>query len=136
MGYDINNRLSLVCPYDLPSTYYLWGYQGLYLVAKISNGGDSYIDHSLGNGFVNGIMSSSNFTNAQKQSLDNLRKSHSDWHMTTAQYEPLVGIKVLTDPSGRSTYYNYYDSVGRPLKSVADDKKNKLTEYEYSNTPQ
>lgn len=136
MGYDINNRLSLVCPYNLPSTYYLWGYQGLYLVAKISNGGDSYIDYSLGKGFVNGIMSSSNFTDAQKQSLDNMRKTHSDWHMTTAQYEPLVGIKVLTDPSGRSTYYNYYDSVGRPLKSVADDKKNKLTEYEYSNTPQ
>ncbi len=136
MEYDINNRLSRVCPYNLPCTYYLWGYQGLYLVAEILDSGDIYIDYAIGKGFVDGVMSSSNFTDSQKQSLDNLRTKHPDWQITTAQYEPLVGIKVLTDPSGRSTYYNYYDTVGRPLKSVADDNKNKLTEYEYSNTPQ
>ncbi len=136
MMYDTNNRLSYVYPYNRPPTYYLWGYQGLYLVAKIMNGGESYLGYSLGSGFVSDVTSSTNFTDAQKQAVDNLRKNHSDWMITTAQYEPLVGIKVLTDPSGRSTYYNYYDALGCPLKSVADDNKNKLTEYEYSNIPE
>ncbi len=135
MEYDVNNRLCYVRPYNLPFTYYLWGYNGLYLVASIVNGSESIIDLKLGKGFTSGITSSATFTATQKQSIDNLRNTYTDWQITTAIYEPLIGIKTLTDPSGHSTTYEYHTTTGNTgkLRYIRDSKGNAMTEYEYSN---
>jgi len=44
-------------------------------------------------------------------------------------YEPLKGMTSATDPSGRTTYYNY-DGFGR-LREVKDTQDKTRESYEY-----
>lgn len=135
MRYDANNKLASVAPYSLPVTTYLWGYGGLYPVAKVVNGSSTFFETALGQTLMNQITSSSNFTDAQKLSIDNLRSRYTDCLITTAQYEPLVGIRKLTDPSGHTTTYDYHTTSGNlgKLQYIKDSKNRTMTEYEYSN---
>jgi YD repeat-containing protein len=50
--------------------------------------------------------------------------------ITTYTYEPLKGISSITDPNGRTTYYDY-DFYGR-LTDVKDDNKFIINSYEYN----
>ena len=62
--------------------------------------------------------------------IDEVRVYPVDAMMTTYTYKPLVGISSETDPSGRTTFYEY-DIFGR-LKSVKDEEKKIVKVYQYN----
>ncbi|MDR1348118.1 MAG: RHS repeat protein [Prevotellaceae bacterium] len=50
--------------------------------------------------------------------------------VTALEYYPFVGLKKMTDPSGKATLYDY-NATGK-LKSVTDDANNLHNKYYYS----
>jgi YD repeat-containing protein len=61
--------------------------------------------------------------------VDDIRIFPSDALMTTYTYNPLVGKTSETDPSGRSTIYQY-DGLNR-LQTIRDQDNNILKQYDY-----
>ncbi|MCZ4319218.1 RHS repeat protein [Aequorivita viscosa] len=54
--------------------------------------------------------------------------------MTTYTYDPLYGVKTITDPKGDAITY-HYDTLGR-LEYVTDKDGKRLSENEYNYRPQ
>lgn len=67
-------------------------------------------------------------------SIDNLRSSLSEAHVSTYTYTPLIGMISATTPDGRTTYYEY-DAAGRLqeqyLLEGGERKILEHTEYHY-----
>lgn len=119
--YDYNGyvRRSTIYERDGKRVYYIWGYGGLYPVARIVSRGAnaSYYDRMTCIG---------NLTQGQKDTLRALPDAMVDLY----DYIPYVGIKEHTDPSGRKMFYDY-DVHGR-LIGVKDDQGNLVNSYEYN----
>ncbi|MDB4325256.1 hypothetical protein N9960_01880 [Flavobacteriaceae bacterium] len=103
---------------------YIWGYNGQYPVAKIE--GRTY--DSLPSSIVNNIENAPESTIALY--LGQLRLAVSDALITTMTYNPLVGLKTVTDPRGYLMEYEY-DDLER-LQYVKDADGNILTKNEYN----
>lgn len=99
-------------------TSYVWGYNGLYLVAKVDNmsvytlknsvsGLSGILDNPLTGAIVSGIHST-------------LREYYPNSLATLYDYKPFVGLSKVTDPSGKVTLYDY-NSSGK-LNSIKDSK--------------
>lgn len=103
-------------------TSYIWGYGGLYPVAKI----DNCSLHKINT--VGGLTAplESGLTSAQETAL----RSITDAEVTTFEYTPFVGLRQTTDASGKSTVYRY-NATGK-LKSVIDDSGSLQNKYFYS----
>lgn len=106
-------------------TCIVWGYNGLYPVAKIEN--CSYEDFVailypgvLSRPFDAGLPSYYQYSIYQRN----------DMEMTTYEYIPNVGVSCIQDPAERCTYYNY-DRDGK-LILVADDKLHLVKAYKYN----
>ena len=104
-------------------TCILWGYGGMYPVAKVEN---------IGYDALWGIYRIAfQYSGALPADVDaELRTLDENILVTTYTYKPLVGLTSITDPTGHSTYYEY-DSNGR-LKKVRDDAGAVLKSYEYN----
>lgn len=76
---------------------------------------------------ANGVVTVN--SNQQYLWLDELRLSPVGAQVTSYTHAPLVGITSQTDPSGRTTFYEY-DPLGR-LQRVRDEQRNILSEHEY-----
>jgi YD repeat-containing protein len=61
--------------------------------------------------------------------IDEVRVYPSNSSLTTYTYDLLMGITSVTDPNGKSTYYEY-DTFGR-LKLIRDDNNNIINQYTY-----
>lgn len=62
--------------------------------------------------------------------FDDVRLYPADAYMTTYTYDPLVGVKSVTDANGKTLFYEY-DGFGR-LWLVKDHEGNVLQTYEYN----
>ncbi len=93
---------------------YLYGYNSQYVVAVIENATYSSVQSVLGSSQIASIRDSSQPSESQWSLLNGLRNnaSHKDWHVSTYQYKPLVGVSMMTDPAGL-TYTYSYDDLGR-----------------------
>ena len=108
------------------STCYIWGYNGLYVVARIDNATFSQIASYLPSTIEQEPLT----TNLDALSgVEATLRGLQGVQVTTYEYEPLVGITRISDPSGRETSYEY-DSQGR-LIYVFDDAGDKTNEYRY-----
>lgn len=110
---------------------YIWGYNKSVPVAKIENI-DSYA--SIPVALITAIEAASNTSVTGLEAnlvtaLDNLRNALSGAYVTTMTYSPLVGVKVVTDPKGSKSTYDY-DGFGR-LKGVKDHEGKILSENQY-----
>jgi YD repeat-containing protein len=112
-------------------TTYIWGYRGLYRIAKIINASYQEIKNAL------------NYTDDNINMLAKQDKPDVSWIRnklatyfnnklvlsTTYTYQPLIGMTSQTDPNGITTYYKY-DEFNR-LKIERDHEGNVLKQYEY-----
>jgi YD repeat-containing protein len=113
----------------IPTTI-LWSYDSQYPVAKIA--GRTYMDiYGPMNTAVNNILNAAIPSDDDIKKIRNLYKS--SYLITTCTYQPLVGIKTVTDPRGITTYYEY-DGLGR-LTEVRDMENNLLETYNYNYEP-
>jgi len=106
---------------------YLWGYEGLYPVAKVSGA-----DYSTVNGMVNqSILKSPTSDQQLRDELNNIRTGLASRtaQVITYTYKPLFGLTSETDPSGRTTYYEY-DNFGR-LKLIKDTDGKIIKQFDY-----
>lgn len=106
---------------------YLWGYRGLYPVAKVS--GSTYaavaalVDLSVLNNPASDV--------SMRTELNKIRAvlAGSKAQITTYTYSPRFGMTSMTDPAGRTTYYEY-DLFGR-LHLVRDNDSKVVKKMEY-----
>ncbi len=106
---------------------YLWGYNSQYPVAKIL--GSSYNEVIQ---YVNQdvLTNTGNYSPDQvRTALNNIRVNLPKALVTTYTYIPLLGISSETDPSGKTTYYEY-DGLGR-LKLIRDLNNNIIKRFDY-----
>lgn len=106
------------------STVYIWGYNNRFPVAKIEN--SSYLTIKNLTGFTSELSVIERLSPAQEETLRNDLNSQ----VTTYTYDPLIGVTSITDPRGRTVYYEY-DSFNR-LKYVKDHDGNILSKNEYN----
>jgi YD repeat-containing protein len=105
---------------------YLWGYNGLYPVAKII--GSTYATVSA---LVNqSVLDNPVTTDAQMQTeLNKIRTGLPHVLVNTYTYKPLFGITSQIDPSGKTTYYEY-DAASR-LMLIRDKDNNIIKTFQY-----
>lgn len=129
LHYDADGNICEVQSVGQAPICYLWGYKGLYLVAEIRNATYDEVKTALGTEGVERIRTSTVLTDNDLALLNGLRTAYPAWHVTTATYIPLIGMSSMTDPSGRSTSYEY-DTYGR-LISIKDGQNEVIQTYTY-----
>ena len=123
--YDKKGNILQTTDRNKIKTAYIWGYGGLYLVAKVENASYDMVRAISGlTDILNGPLTEA-LTDAQYKALSEL----SGAMVTAYTYKPFVGVSSIKDPSGRTTYYEY-DANGR-LIAVKDDQRNLIESYDY-----
>lgn len=110
---------------------YLYGYNNQYVIAVIENAEYSAVNTALGNAATT-IAAAAQPSTANWTSINGLRSSHPEWHITTYKWQPLVGVTSMTDPAGIETRYTY-DGLGRLTRKsqIIDNSETIIEEYEY-----
>lgn len=136
--YDSNGHLQQYTTKDGIPVAIIWGYNNTQPIAKIEGAKLTDISQSL----IDSIVNASN-TDAQASAgndetsflalLDSFRLNLASYLTTTYTYDPLIGVRSITPPSGiRESYL--YDSAGRLEKIVdANGKVLKEMKYNYKN---
>jgi hypothetical protein len=115
---------------------YIFGYNDMYPVAKLSGVKYSQISTARLNtikSLTNTIITPSSELALQNE-LNLLRSDFPNAQITTYTYDPVIGVKSITDPKGDVQYF-FYDELNR-LKEVKDKNGNKLSENQYHYRPQ
>lgn len=120
-------------------TTYIWGYRNEYPIARIENASFSEVAsfvttlESLSNQDFDNCRDSSCKEQQLRDELQLLRSSLPDSQVTSFTYDPLIGVTSITDPAGKTVYYEY-DEHHR-LKFVKDQFGNLLNKntYHYKN---
>ncbi len=112
------------------ATSYIWGYNGQFPVAKIEGMTRAALNSQLGS--LVGQIETETDQNEIQDYLDDLRNDTTTANamVTTYTYEPLNGVKTITDPKGDIITF-YYDAFGR-LEQVKDKEGKILSENEYN----
>jgi YD repeat-containing protein len=109
---------------DLKESY-LWGYGGLYPVAKITGA-----PYDTAKKYITpGILDNPTDDTQLRTELANLRTKLPYALVTTYTYSLLLGITSETDPSGKTIFYEY-DGQGR-LRLIKDQNGKILKQYDY-----
>ncbi|WP_250253473.1 hypothetical protein [Chryseobacterium sp. Marseille-Q3244] len=122
------------------STVIIWGYNQTQPIAKIDNAKFE----SIGQPFIDNIVNVSNLDAAAERNNDetnllnafkDFRNNLSGYQITTYSYDPLIGVRSITPPSGIREVY-LYDDAGR-LKEVREHNNTgkllKEFNYHYKN---
>ncbi len=127
VSYDTDGNLREYKQTDGTSVTYVWGYDGMYPVAKVQNATYSQV---TGTGVDLTVLDSQTSTDAAKiTELNKIRNGLANALVTTYLYKPGVGISSVTDPRGYTMSYEY-DTSNR-LKTVKDTDDNVVTDYNY-----
>lgn len=120
-------------------TVYLWSYGDRYLIAEIKNATLSNVETAVSSTFGMSVDALSKASAPDATKLKALRNHStlSGAQVSVFTYKPLVGVTSMTDPSGKTVYYDY-DSLGRLKESYyyEGSAKRSLQEYEYHYTNQ
>ena len=117
------------------STVIIWGYNKSQPIAKIegaklSDIPQSFIDAIVNASDIDGAELPNNDETALLAAFKTFRDNLPNYQITTYSYDPLIGVRSITPPSGiRESYI--YDSAGR-LEKVIDVDKKILKEYKYN----
>ncbi|MCJ7932450.1 MAG: hypothetical protein MUW56_02135 [Chryseobacterium sp.] len=132
--YDSKGNLQQYTTKEGISTVIIWGYNNTQPIAKIENAKLTDIQQSL----ITALVSASdtdaaavpnNDETALLNAFKNFKNSLSGYQITTYSYDPLIGVRSITPPSGITEYY-LYDSANR-LEKVVDVNGKVLKEMKY-----
>lgn len=134
--YDERGNLRQYTTKDGNSVTVIWGYNQSQPIVKIE--GAKYSDVQLHLGDIIALSDAdfyagtNNDESALTIALDNFRNKPnlSAYQITTYTFDPLVGVRTITPPSGITATY-IYDSANR-LDKIVDSNGNILKEYKYS----
>jgi hypothetical protein len=135
--YDNKGNLQQYTSKEGIPTTIIWGYNQSKPIAKIAGAKFSDIQQSL----IDPIVSASTTDNAATPNndetvflneLNTFRKhsSMSTYQVTTYTYDPLIGVRSITPPSGIRENYSY--DTARRLKAIIDVNGKILKEYNYN----
>ncbi|REC41632.1 hypothetical protein DRF67_21155, partial [Chryseobacterium pennipullorum] len=138
--YDSNGNLQQYTGKDKISTVIIWGYNNTQPIAKIEDIKLTAIQQS----YITAIVNASNTdaaagTNNDESSLlsafTTFRGQLPNHQITTYSYDPLIGVRSITPPSGIREVY-LYDPAGR-LKEIRENHQTgrlvKEFKYNYKN---
>lgn len=139
LAYSPNGNPREVISNDKLHTVYLWGYGDRYPIAEIKNATLAQVETAVSSVF--GMTSSALARNAVPDAakLKALRKhtSLSKAQVTVFTHLPLIGVASITDPTGKTLYYEY-DGLGRLKRNyyyenntMQESEKRVLQEYDY-----
>jgi hypothetical protein len=139
--YDAIGNLQQYTTKSGVSTTIIWGYNNTQPIAKIEGAKYSQVSAYITNIVSKSDADSTSGTLASEQDLiDALDLFHqkselAGFQITTYSYDPLIGVKSITPPSGIRQIY-IYDTANR-LKEVREQSKtgNLLKEYQYHYKP-
>ncbi|SUX47531.1 Uncharacterised protein [Chryseobacterium indoltheticum] len=138
--YDNKGNLQQYTTKEGISTTIIWGYNQTKPIAKIIGAKLSDIQQSL----IDAIVNASTTDNAAAPNNDetvflnelNTFRKHSSlsaFQVTTYTYDPLIGVRSTTPPSGIRENYSY-DTANR-LEKIIDVNGKILKEYKYNYNP-
>jgi hypothetical protein len=107
-------------------TSYVYGYNGLYKIAEISNCSFAQVKGISGLSGIQTAPLSGNMTAAAENSLRSIEQAE----VTTFDYRPLVGLVKIKDSTGRSVSYTY-NKHGK-LEKVLNTADEPEIRYNYS----
>lgn len=139
--FDTKGNVLQYTPKNSDPVSIIWGYDQTLPIAKIE--GALYNDVQ-NNGAVVGAINASlqdalqNTEASEQQLVARLKDLRTDtsiskYNVTTYSYDPLIGIRSITPPSGIMQYFKY-DNTNR-LQKTLDVNKNIITEYQYNFKP-
>ncbi|WP_343662757.1 hypothetical protein [Chryseobacterium mucoviscidosis] len=137
--YDIKGNLQQYTTKDGIPTTIIWGYNQTQPIAKIIGGKLSDIQQSLIDSIVTASNTDASAAPGNDESaflalLDSFRKdpSMAGYQVTTYTYDPLIGVRSITPPSGIREVY-LYNSANR-LKEIRENNQtgNILKEFKYN----
>ncbi|WP_374463962.1 hypothetical protein [Chryseobacterium sp.] len=133
--YDSKGNLQQYTTKDGTSTVIIWGYNQTQPIAKIEGAKLTDISQSL----IDSIVTASN-TDASAVAnndesaflsvLNTFKNALPNYQITTYTYDPLIGVRSITPPSGIRENY-IYDSAGR-LQKVVDVNGQTVKEMKYN----
>ncbi|WP_412850842.1 hypothetical protein ACL0VS_02405 [Chryseobacterium sp. PMSZPI] len=136
--YDTKGNLQQYTTKDGKSTVIIWGYNQTKPIAKIENAKLSDINPSAINAIVgasdtDAAAGTNNDETNLLNALKDFRNALPNYQITTYTYDPLIGVRSITPPSGiRESYL--YDAANRLEKVVdANGKVLKEMKYNYKN---
>ncbi|MEN5309864.1 hypothetical protein ABE425_20455 [Chryseobacterium cucumeris] len=135
--YDSKGNLQQYTTKDGISTVIIWGYNQTQPIAKIEGAKLTDIQQSLIDSIVNAsntdaLAGPNNDETSFLSALNTFRANTalSAYQITTFTYDPLVGVRSITPPSGTKESY-VYDSANR-LQKVIDVNGKVLKEMKYN----
>lgn len=131
LAYDPHRNPVYVSRNDESKRVYIWGYNWSEPVAEIRNAAYEEVLRLDSGNMIARIGESNDLSgdSAEMRWLHALRGNLPDAEVTIFTYVPLLGIESVTDPAGRTTYYEY-DTANR-LARIRDENGNVLEAYEY-----
>lgn len=135
--YDNKGNLQQYTTKDGLSTVIIWGYNLTQPIAKIEGAKLTDIQQSLIDPIVNASntdasAAANNDETSFLSVLNTFRNSLANYHITTYTYDPSIGVRSITPPSGIREVY-IYDSANR-LKEIRENSQtgNLLKEFKYN----
>ncbi|PWN71050.1 hypothetical protein C1631_000010 [Chryseobacterium phosphatilyticum] len=135
--YDIKGNLQQYTTKDGISTVIIWGYNQTQPIAKIENAkladiGQSFITAIVNASNTDAAVGANNDETNLLNAFNTFRGQLPGYKITTYSYDPLIGVRSITPPSGIREVY-LYDSANR-LKEIRENSQtgNLLKEFKYN----
>lgn len=112
---------------------YLWSYYQQHPIAEIQNVTYAEVCGALGGeSFITELADKIVPASTDYKKIRDLRDLLPDAQITTAEYQPLVGVTKTIDPKGMATYYEY-DAMGRLIRSyiIQNARRQTIEQYDY-----
>lgn len=132
--YDLYGNILEQQKTDDTKEVYLWGYRGQYPVAKILKSDFATVIQVIDTAYINnpGITDAALLAELNKLRVDPRTKNAL---VSTYTYKPLIGMSSETDPTGKTTFYEYDDLNRLRLVKDKDGKVLKRLCYNYVGQP-
>ena len=134
--YDTKGNLLQYTGADGIPVSYVWSYNYQHPIAEIKNATHLQVETAIKAVFgVSGIDVLANLNQIDETKLNNLRiyPGLSNAHVTTYYYKPLVGMVMVTGPSGITINYEYdlFNRLSKIYQSNGNKNRVLVNSYEY-----